>query len=75
MRELVELGVGAVGEDDDREFLIRVADDAGAESDRFAAVVDFLQSAILAEIPAEAITASGLSVGVCGRRLFATWAR
>jgi len=42
VRQFVEFRVGAVGEDDDREFPFREPRDARAESDRIAVVKDLL---------------------------------
>src|SRR5690349_19024185 len=56
--EVVEFGVGAIGEEDDGEILFRETGDAGAEADGVATVADFLEAAIVVDEPAEAVAAS-----------------
>src|SRR5437867_3501391 len=65
MRKILQLRIGAIGEDDDGELLFRKPRDAAAEANRFAAVPDLLQPTVLADEPAVAVARARWGGGGC----------
>src|ERR1039457_2890667 len=55
VRELGNLGLVAIGQDNDRELLLREPRNTRREAKAVAAMPDFLEAAILADEPSEAV--------------------